>query len=473
MKWFRSLFRVFSSVTLVMVSIAAAAPGRAAATASEKPNIVFLLIDDLGWADLGCCGSRYYETPRIDQLCRQGMRFTDAYAACCACSPTRASILTGKYPARLRLTDWIPGQTRANRKLLIPDWRKYLPCEEVTVADVLRPAGYATAAVGKWHLGGEPYFPEHQGFDLNVAGSNAGAPRSYFHPYGDRPRLSGGKPGEYLTDRLTDEAVDFIEAHRREPFFLYLAHYAVHTPIQAKEEMIAKYRAKQPTDEQKSPVYAAMVESVDQSVGRVVDTLDQLGLTDRTVVFLFSDNGGLLRPSATSNAPLRSGKGFPYEGGVRVPLIVRWPNVVPAGSVCRDVVTSTDFYPTLLEITGLEGDPKHNEDIDGVSLMPLLKRTGVPAREAVFWHYPHYNPIGGYPYGAIRQGPWKLIEFYEDMHVELYNLADDLAEQNDLADAMPDRAAALRKRLHAWRTELDAQMTSPNPGYQPDGETRR
>lgn len=466
--------------SIAHILIASAALLSIPATASEAedqrartPNIIFFLIDDLGWADLGCYGSRYHETPRIDQLSRQGMRFTDAYAACCACSPTRASILTGKYPARLRLTDWIPGHTRPNRKLLIPEWRKYLPCEEVTIADVLNAAGYDTAAMGKWHLGGEPYFPEHQGFDLNVGGSNAGAPRSYFHPYGNRPTLPDGKPGEYLTDRLTDEAVRFIEAKRQRPFFLYFSHYAVHTPIQAKKEQIAEFQDKEPSRGQESPVYAAMLESVDQSVGRVLDTLDRLGLADHTVVFLFSDNGGLLRPTATSNAPLRSGKGFPFEGGVRAPLIVRWPNVVPAGSLCREVVTSTDFYPTLLEIAGLEGDPRHNGSVDGVNIMPLLKQRGVLAREAVFWHYPHYNPIGGYPYGAVRQGPWKLIEFYEDKHVELYNLADDLGESNDLAAAMPDRAAALRKRLDAWRTGMDAQMTSPNPDFRPKPAARR
>jgi arylsulfatase A-like enzyme len=441
---------------------------RAAPAPDDRPNIVFFLIDDLGWADLGCCGSRYYQTPRIDRLARQGMRFTDAYAACPACSPTRASILTGKYPARLHLTDWIPGRTPPNAKMLIPDWRRHLAREEVTIAEVLHSAGYATAAVGKWHLGAEPYFPEHQGFDLNVAGSNAGAPASYFHPYGGRPKLSGGEPGEYLTDRLTDEAVEFITAHRQTPFFLYFCHYAVHTPIQAKKEMVAKYQGKPGANGQASPVYAAMVESVDQSVGRILDTLDRLDLARRTVVIFFSDNGGLLRRTATSNAPLRSGKGFPFEGGVRVPLIVRWPGVVSPDSLCREPVTSVDFYPTLLEITGLKGDPGHNAHVDGVSLLPLLQQTGVPTRDAIYWHYPHYNPIGGYPYGAIRQGAWKLIEFYEDMHVELYHLADDLGETTDLAAEVPDLASQLRAKLHEWRAEVGAQMPRPNADYQPD-----
>ncbi len=430
-----------------------------------KPNIVFFLIDDLGWADLGCYGSRYYETPRIDELAAQGMRFTDAYAACCACSPTRASILTGKYPARLHLTDWIPGSTRPNRELLIPDWRKYLPCEEVTIAEVLKSAGYATAAVGKWHLGSEPYFPEHQGFDLNVAGSNIGAPRSYFDPYGDRPKIPGGKPNEYLTDRLTDESVKFIADHRSEPFFLYLSHYAVHTPIQAKAGLIAKYKEKPASGGQKSPVYAAMVESVDHSVGRIMDTLDLFELSDRTVVFFFSDNGGLARPSATNNSPLRSGKGFPFEGGVREPLIVQWPGVVPRGSVCREMVTSVDFYRTIEDIVGAESPAPGNAGMDGVSLMPLLRQTGRLDRDAIYWHYPHYNPIGGYPYGAIREGEWKLIEFYEDKHVELYNVKEDIGESKDLAAAKPELAMQLREKLHQWLNSVDAQMTRPNPDH--------
>ncbi len=454
--------RVLSVLLAVTACLGSCDGVFAKGAAPTNPNIVFFLIDDLGWADLGCYGSRYYETPRIDELAAQGMRFTDAYAACCACSPTRASILTGKYPARLHLTDWIPGSTRPNTKLLIPDWRKYLPREEVTIAEVLKSAGYATAAVGKWHLGGEPYFPERQGFDLNVAGSNIGAPRSYFDPYGDRPKIPGGEPNEYLTDRLTDEAVEFIGDHRSEPFFLYLSHYAVHTPIQAKAELIAKYRDKPASGGQKSPVYAAMVDSVDQSVGRIMDTLDRFNLTDRTVVFFFSDNGGLARPTATNNSPLRSGKGFPFEGGVREPLIVRWPGVVPPGTVCRELVTSVDFYPTIAQMVCSKTPVSEDAEIDGVSLTPLLRQTGTLDRDAIYWHYPHYNPIGGYPYGAIREGDWKLIEFYEDEHVELYNVTDDISESNDLADKEPELAARLREKLHQWLKSVDAQMARPN-----------
>jgi arylsulfatase A-like enzyme len=257
---------------------------------------------------------------------------------------------------------------------------------------------------------------------------------------------------------LTDEAIRFIADHRQAPFFLYLAHYAVHTPIQAKPDLVARFRGKPAAGGQQSPAYAAMLKSVDLSVGRILDALDRFQLADHTIVIFFSDNGGLLRPTATSNTPLRSGKGFPFEGGVRVPLIVRWPGTVPAGSQCHEVVTSNDFFPTLSEIVAGDGDSRCDRTCDGQSLLPLWKQTGTLARRAVYWHYPHYNPIGGFPYGAVRRGDWKLIEFYEDMHVELYNLKDDLGETTDLASARPDLAAELRADLHGWRTRVNAQM---------------
>ncbi len=452
---------LFLLMVVAMLSLCPIVQGKSGLIAKKLPSIVFVLIDDLGWADLGCYGSRYYRTPRIDRLASQGMRFTNAYAACCACSPTRASILTGKYPARLHLTDWIPGRTPRGARMRIPNWTPYLSTDEVTIAEVLKSAGYVTAAVGKWHLGSEPYFPEHQGFDLNVAGSNAGSPKSYFYPYGDRPKLPGGKSSEYLTDRLTDEAIGFITENRDTPFFLYLAHYAVHTPLQAKPEVIARYRDQPAVGGQRSPKYAAMCESVDERVGRLLDTLDQFGLTDHTIVILFSDNGGLSRPIATSNAPLRAGKGFPFEGGVRVPLIIRWPGVVSAGSECSATVTSTDFFPTLIDILGLDENPGLQTGCDGVSLQPLLRQSGSLQRKAIFWHYPHYNLIGGYPYGAVRRGDWKLIEFYEDMHVELYNLNEDIGETKDLSSQRPDLVAELRGSLHRWRRQIKAQMPSP------------
>lgn len=428
-----------------------------------RPNFVFVLVDDLGWTDAGCCGSTFYETPAIDRLARQGMRFTDAYAACCVCSPTRASILTGKYPARLHVTDWIAGHVRPHAKLLAPDWTMYLPHEEVSLATALKSAGYATAAIGKWHLGGEAYRPETHGFDMNFGGDHRGQPPTYFSPY-KIPSIADGPSGEYLTDRLTDQAERFMETNRDRPFFLYLAHYAVHTPLMAKKEIIEKYQAKaRPDAAQKNTTYAAMIDSVDQSVDRVTRKLDELGIAERTVVIYTSDNGGLI--SSTSNVPLRAGKGSPWEGGTRVPLIVRWPGHVAAGTTCRTPVISVDHYPTLLELASVAGDPKHNAKVDGQSIVPLLEQKGTLARDAIFWHYPHYHPGGATPYGAVRQGDFKLIEFYEDRRVELYNLKDDLGEKTELSAKMPEKARELQTALADWRAKVGAQMPTPNPKY--------
>ena len=459
----------------------AAAP---AAARTALPNFVFILADDLGWTDLGCYGSSFYETPHLDRLAAKGMRFTDAYATCSVCSPTRASILTGKYPARLHLTDWLPGRTdRPSQKLKHPTILDHLPLEEVTLAEALREGGYRTGFIGKWHLGNTNYFPEKQGFDLNVAGCARGSPPSYFSPY-RIPTLTDGPKGEYLTDRLTDEALKFIESVKGKPFLLYLSHYAVHNPQQAKAEMIAKYKAKaarlpppagpeflpegknQARQIQNQPVYAAMVQSVDESVGRVMQKLAELGLEDNTVVFFTSDNGGLSTSEGTptSNVPLRAGKGWHYEGGVREPLIIRWPGVTKPGSVCRAPMVSTDYYPTLLEMAGLPLRPRQH--MDGVSLVPLLQGGTRPERP-LFWHYPHYSNQGGGPGGAVRLGNLKLIEWYEDMRVELFNLRDDPGERHDLAAAMPDETAALRQQLHAWRQRVNAAMPTPNPDYNP------
>ncbi len=454
---------------LVVTGLALASGHFASCHAAEakRPNFVFILIDDLGWADVGCFGSTYYQTPNIDRLAAQGMRFTDAYAACAVCSPTRASIMTGKYPARLHLTDWIPGEPDIPiHALRSPDWRKYLPLEEVTLAEALKPAGYVCASIGKWHLGGPQYYPEHQGFDLNVAGSSIGHPPSYFWPYEAKanavPGLkAGGHEGEYLTDRLTDAAERFIEQNKDRPFFLYFAHYAVHVPLQAKPDLVAKYRARSPHGAQTNAVYAAMIESVDDSVGRILRKLDALDIARNTVVVFMSDNGGLW-PQATSNAPLRAGKAYPYEGGMREALIIKWPGVTQPHSTCSVPVCSIDFFPTFLEMAGA----KLPGPVDGVSLVPLLKQSGSLQREALFWHYPHYwSRTRVRPYGAVRAGDWKLIEFYEDMRVELYNLKDDLSETHDLAKDKPEKAAALRTLLHNWRQSVDAQMPTPNPDF--------
>jgi arylsulfatase A-like enzyme len=443
----------------------------ASAAEHTAPNIVFILADDLGWADVGCNGGKFYETPHIDRLARQGMRFTNAYAACPVCSPTRASILTGKWPARLHLTDWIPGEgDAANHRLLVPNWRQYLPLEETNLARALKTAGYVSASVGKWHLGGPEYYPERQGFDLNVAGTHWGHPASYFWPYEGKTHTvaglrEGGHSGEYLSDRLTAEAEKFIEQNKARPFFLYLPHYAVHVPLQGKKEIIAKYKAKNPVGEQKNATYAAMVESVDDSVGQILTKLDALGITDRTIVVFFSDNGGLW-PHSTSNAPLRAGKGYLYEGGIREPMIVKWQHHTRPGSTCPVPVASVDFLPTLLEMAGVKPPDK----VDGESIVPLLEQSGTVRRSALYWHYPHYwNGNAVRPAGAVRSGDWKLIEHYEDMRVELFNLKNDLSEANDLAASHPDVTSQLRTLLHDWRQSVGAQMPRPNPNFRPAG----
>jgi len=447
------------------------AAARARGAQSRPPNFIFVLLDDMGWTDLGCFGSDLYETPHLDRLASQGVRFTEAYSSCTVCSPSRAAVMTGKYPARLHLTDWIHGHERPHAKLAIPDWTHYLPLEEVTIAEALRHAGYATGHVGKWHLGDEAYWPEQQGFDRNLGGCHAGQPPSYFAPYG-LPTLPDGPAGEYLTDREGAEACRFIRESAKGPFFLYLAHYAVHQPLQAKQPLVDYYAAKAAPDlRHRNAAYAAMVQSVDECMGQIMALLDDLGLADDTFIFFTSDNGGLLGRS-TDNAPLRAGKGSAYEGGVRVPLIVRGPRV-SVGAECAEPVQGTDFYPTLLELAAAEGDPDHNRNVDGESLLPLLRspQTRLP-REALYWHYPHYHPGGATPYGAIRAGDWRLIEFYEDLHVELYHLRDDLSETTDRAAQEPGLTDELRDRLHRWRTSVGAQMPTPNPAYDPDLDRR-
>jgi arylsulfatase A len=441
-------------------------PAVTGAAPQSSPNIILILADDLGWTDLSCYGSDLYETPHLDRLARDGMKFTQAYSACTVCSPTRAAILTGKYPARLHVTDWIPGLPPENPKLLVPPWTKYLPLQEITLARALRSAGYTTASIGKWHLGTEEYYPEKHGFDINVAGSSAPAPPSYFTPY-KIATLPEGPQGEYLTDRLGEEAVWFIEQHKDKPFFLYMPLFAVHTPIQAKEALIQKYRAKKrPGLKQTNAIYAAMIESMDDSVGRIRRRLDDLKLADHTVVIFASDNGG--RVPTTSNHPLRVGKGSCYEGGTRVPFIVHWPGVTKPGSVCETPVISMDLYPTILEIAGQK--EAAGKGVDGANLVALLRQDGKLHRDALFWHYPHHQhyQLGGTtPYGAIRAGDFKLIEFFDDLRVELYNLREDIGEQRNLAAQMPAKADELRARLHAWRKETGAQMPSRNPDYDP------
>ena len=473
--------REIKRATLVFLSLLLASFGGAA----ENPrlNIVIILIDDMGWTDLGCYGSDYYETPNVDRLAQQGMKFTDAYAASCVCSPTRVSILTGKYPGRLHITHAIPIQGAERIKeplpLLEAIYRKNLPLEEVTIAEALKPGGYVSASMGKWHVCWEKeFYPKAQGFDLNVGGNNMGNPGNYFYPYNGAWRMTkkhpmtrwntlpNGKKGEYLTDRLTDEAIKFIDKNKARPFFLYLSHYAVHTPLQAPDKLIKKYKKKPVGKRHRNPVYAAMVESVDHSVGRIMSKLEQLGIADETVVVFTSDNGGHGR--ITSHLPLRGNKGNFYEGGIRVPLIVRWPGVVKPGSQCKVPVISTDFFPTILEIAGLPSRPECH--LDGVDMVPLLKGQRSIDRDALYWHYPNYigagHPGGARPCSVVRKGDWKLIESLEDNRLELFDLSKDLGETNDLAAVMPEKAGLLKNLLDDWRKEAGVQMPRINPDFQ-------
>lgn len=420
----------------------------------RPPNIVLILADDLGWADVGCYGSDLYKTPHIDLLAAEGLKFTSSYAACNVCSPTRASILTGKYPARLHLTDFIPGG-RGTHPLESPAWTKHLPLEETTLAEVLRSAGYVCGHFGKWHLNstknyrpGRSMDPASQGFDEVVTTVK---PRSTADPLSD----------PHHVEQITDAAIGFIKHHRDVPFFCYVSHNSVHRPVIARPDLVDSYQKKVgPDHHQTSAKYAAMVQDLDESVGRIVSTLNELKLARETLLVFTSDNGGFLgdaKDNGTSNYPLRDGKGTNYEGGVRVPTIFRWPGIVEAGTICHEPIISNDFFPTFASVAGLEdGDA---EAVDGLSLMPLLSDAQSQLdREALFWHYPHYHSLGATPHGAIRVGPWKLIEFYEDIHVELYNLEDDIGEQNDRAAEMPEKAAELREKLRVWRENVGAQM---------------
>jgi len=488
--------------SVALGTLATALPVAAEKGEKPPPNIVFFLVDDLGWRDAGCYGSSFYSTPNIDALAQEGVRFTDAYAACHVCSPTRASILTGKYPARLDLTDWLPGRREFPfQKLQNAETHQWLPRDEVTVAEALKSHGYSTAIFGKWHLGEEPNGPRAQGFDLQVPRWNKGWPNKGYHaPFG----LDGleDAEGQYLTDRLTDEALAYIEANRDRPFFLYLSHFAVHDPIQGRRDLVDEYEEKlseRPSPEgppfilegnpdadkplskkklkrlsrkkayrehrilpnqtvkikqhQDNVEFAGMVESMDESLGRVCAKLDELGLAGNTIIIFFSDNGGMSAANfgypprviretqldtaySTSNLPLRGAKGWLYEGGIRVPMIVKWPGHGSQGAVCSEPVISTDFFPSILEMAGLPLQPEHHAD--GVSLVPLLKGGKALDRDAIYWHFPHYSNHGMQsPGGAIRSGDYKLLEYYENNTVQLFNLREDIGEQNDLSESQP------------------------------------
>lgn len=454
------------------------------AAARERPNFVFLLVDDLGWADVGCNGSTFYETPNIDRLAASGMRFTQGYAACPVCSPTRASIMTGRHPVRVDITDWIPGMHAdrvPNARFQQIEDRHELALSEVTIAEVLKDAGYRTFFAGKWHLGDAGHLPTDQGFETNIGGYSAGSPPGGYYGPWKNPYLKQNFEGEYLTERLTAESVKFLQTRPAEqPFLLYLAYYNVHTPIQPYKPLLPHFATKAremfgetpappilerqgvSRSRQDHPEYASMIGAVDVSVGTILKALEELKLTDNTVVIFFSDNGGLCtlkNPGPTSNLPLRSGKGWLYEGGIREPLLIRAPGVTTPGSVCEQPVISTDFFPTILELAGLPLQPDLH--IDGVSLLPLLKRAQQPVHPPLYWHYPHYHGSTWTPGAAVRDGDWKLIEFYEEDRAELYNLKEDVGEQHDLSQQQPEQFARLRQQLRTWQQALNARMPVP------------
>ncbi|MDX1639278.1 MAG: sulfatase [Balneolaceae bacterium] len=453
---------------------------------SPKTNVLFILVDDLGWKDLGSYGSSFYDTPNIDRLAADAVRFTDTYAAHPVCSPTRAAIMTGKDPVRVGITDWIPGmptERAIDPGLVTPEDIHNLPLDEVTMAEAFRQQGYRTFFAGKWHLGEtSDYWPEAQGFDINKGGHHKGSPPGgYYAPY-ENPELEDGPDGEYLTDRLTEESIRFIEERGEEPFFLFLSFYTVHTPIQGCRRYDDHYRKKQQKLanqvevetrkehngqtrlSQGNPRYAAMVRCMDQNVGRVLDALRERDLYEHTIIVLTSDNGGLSTlppdrgPAPTAVTPLRAGKGWAYEGGIRVPLIVKAPGL-PVGKVSRQPVTSMDYYPTLLELAGL---PLENDQhVDGQSLVPYLQNPQKVERRTLVWHYPHYHGSAWRPGSAIRVDKWKLMEFYESGVTELYNLENDLGEQDDLSGKYPEKKEQLRSMMHEYIDTRGGKYPTP------------
>jgi arylsulfatase A-like enzyme len=453
---------------------------------TAKQNFVFILVDDMGWKDLGYSGSTFYETPNIDALSKTSVQFTNAYASASVCSPTRASILTGKHPARVNITDWIPGDDNQNKKLIGPKDLDVLPLKEVTIAEVLKQNGYSTFFAGKWHLGDKGFLPQDQGFDVNLGGYHMGQPPGgYYVPY-KNPYLLDGPKGEYLTDRLTNESIHFLDTIKKKPFLLYLSYYAVHTPIQANLKYIDKFKEKLkvmdsllPNDRkegtsitrtiQRNPEYASMVYALDENVGRLIQKLKEEGLYENTTIIFTSDNGGLTTieeglnyDTPTSVVPLRAGKGWLYEGGIRVPLLIKPAQYKGNSSIVTEPVVSHDFFPTMLSLAKVPLEK--NSVIDGVNIEPLLIGDSIDRKE-IFWHYPHYHSSGWTPGAAIRQGDWKLISFYETGNLELYNLNEDISEKNNLTSKYPERVSALKKRLDELQESMNANNATLNKNF--------
>lgn len=458
-------------------------------TDSKKPNILFIVSDDLGWADLKYYGADLHETPNLDKLAKRSAVFTNSYAAAPVCSPTRASLMTGKYPARLHFTIWSEAASASERKnqevfkYLPPQTIESLPLEELTLAEKLKENGYLTAHIGKWHLGDLMHFPQAQGFDVSIAASQRGAPPTYFYPYkgvafGEyrfitdlaadaKGNYFADRRGEYLTDRLTDEAIKIMEDAGSRPFYLNLWYYNVHTPLEARASDVARFKGKlSPELHHQNETYAAMVKSVDDNVGRLLNSLDDLGIAENTIVVFISDNGGYIneykQKAVTSNYPLKSGKGSLYEGGIRIPTIVYQPHARANGQKIETPVSTIDFFPTLLEITGTG----NNLPIDGKSILRLLRAEEDTALEnrTLFWHYPHYYPTTT-PVSALREGNWKLLEYLEDGRTELYNLTHDIGESHNLATEEPEKTKILLQKLHNWKVSVEAQGITLNPKF--------
>lgn len=460
-----------------------------------KPNILFILADDFGYHDMSATGSDYYETPHIDRIAQEGMVFTDGYAACQVCSPSRASIMTGQFPARHGITDWIGARTgeewrkqNRNNKLLPPEYVHNLPHEYTTLPEALKEAGYKTFFAGKWHLGDEGSWPEDHGFDINKGGWDRGGPVGGFYAPWENPRLPSGPDGESLTMRLAHETADFIKTHKDTSFFAFLSFYAVHAPLQTTQEKWAKYRQKAEAmgiaetgfemghflpirQVQDNPVYAGLVETMDDAVGVVLNALEELGLADNTIVIFTSDNGGVSAGDAfaTSNLPLRGGKGYQFEGGIREPYFIKVPGMNLAGEKSSVPVSGTDFYPTLLELAGAPLKPE--EHTDGLSLVPVFKGETLPERPLI-WHYPHYGNQGGEPSGIIRLGEWKLIHYYEDGREELYNLNTDLEETTDVSVANPELTKQLSEQLFGYLNQVGARFPEQDPEYKEELERK-
>lgn len=452
-------FRVLILLTVVTLSFYGCAN-----KSETPPNIVFILADDLGYSQIGCYGTDYYQTPNIDKLASNGMRFTNAYAACAVCSPTRASIMTGKYPARLHLTDFLSGNKKDTYPLSQPDWQKHLPLEEITFAEILKERGYNTAIFGKWHLSKEkmppgslPFNPDKQGFDEHFV---------TYKPSGSMIQSWQEVENDaHNVDTITSLAINFLERNQSNPFFLFVSHNTIHDPLKEKAETIQKYEEQKETDAPENhSIVAAMIERLDNSCGEIFNKINELGLDENTIVIFFADNGG--RDKYAKQTPFRAGKGWIYEGGIREPLIVRWKGEVSSGSTSEALISSIDFLPTFIDMTGRNAIPEH---IDGLSFLPALKNPKAEIHTDLFWHYPHYHGGSGMvPAGAVRSGNYKLIEWYEpkmlgdEKSVELFNLENDQGETMDLSESNPEKAAELTQLLDIWRTEVDAQMPTIN-----------